>query len=86
MDGVVRKKFAVFLRQLGGQSFVVGDDQSRFLDLRNDIGHGKGLAASGHTEKGLFSKSFLDSLHKRGNGGWLVTRRFVLTFQFKSIF
>ena len=47
-DGILRKEFFEFAVKLGGQSLVMGDDQSGLLDLLNHVGHGEGLSGPGH--------------------------------------
>ena len=45
LDRIVGKKALEFAVELGGEGLVVRDDQRRHLQLLDDIGHGKGLAA-----------------------------------------
>ena len=43
-DGVFREKVAHLLVKLAGEGFVVGDDQSRHLEVLDDICHRKGFS------------------------------------------
>ncbi len=52
-DGIVGKKAFEFAIELGGQRFVVGEDEGGALQLLDDIGHGKGFTGSGYAEQGL---------------------------------
>ncbi len=46
LHGVFREKLLEFAAELGGQSLVVGNHQSRPLHVGNDVGNGKGLAGA----------------------------------------
>jgi hypothetical protein len=37
-------------------------------DCRDDVGHGKGLARTGHPEQGLVGQSRLDAIEQLGDG------------------
>ena len=56
---VVGEKFPELGAQLGGQGLVVGQHQSRALDLLNDLGHGKGLARAGDAQQSLLIQPHL---------------------------
>ena len=50
---IFREKFLELAVQLSSQGLIVRYDQSGLLQLLNDIGHGKGLAGTGHAQQGL---------------------------------
>ena len=62
MHGVVRKKVLEFRRELRRQSFIVRNNQRRFLHMLDDIRHGKGLSRTGRSEQGSFVFSALEEL------------------------
>ena len=75
MHGIVREKFAVFLRKLGGQSFVVGNDERRLANLSDDIGRRKGLAGASHAKKRLVLHASTHPPHESLNSLRLIPRR-----------
>ena len=83
MHGIVREKFFVFLGELRGKRFVVGDDKRRLLDLLDDIGDGKSFARSGNAKKRLFFQTFFNSFHKLFDGFRLVACGRVFGFDFE---
>ena len=54
VDGVVREEAFELLVELGREGFVVGEDEGRPADARDDVGGGEGLAGTGDAEEGLF--------------------------------
>jgi hypothetical protein len=61
-DGVIGKELLEFLIKLGGQRFVVADDQRRPIDAGDGVGHGEGFAGAGDAHEGL-------EFPARGNAG-----------------
>jgi hypothetical protein len=57
--GVVGEELFELTIKLGREGLVVTEHQGRPSGLRDDIGNGKRLAASGYTEKGLMSFTFI---------------------------
>jgi len=53
MHRIVRKKLAIFLGELGGEGFIVGDDEGRLVVGGDDVRYGKSLAGAGDAEEGL---------------------------------
>ena len=53
MDGVVWEKALELLVELGGQRFVVREDERRFAEPLDDVGGGEGFAAAGDAEQSL---------------------------------
>lgn len=49
----VREELLELLGELGGERFIVRDDESRFPYLSDRIGHGKGLPRAGDPEERL---------------------------------
>lgn len=50
--------------ELGGQGLVMGQHQGRFLQLLDDIGHGKRLAGAGDAQQSFKSVTFPETLDK----------------------
>ena len=44
MHGVFGEKFAKFGIKLGGESFIMGKDEGGFLEILNEVSHGKSFA------------------------------------------
>jgi len=55
LHGVVREELLELLEQLRREGLVVGDDECGQLRPLYDVGHGEGLARSGHPEQHLVS-------------------------------
>ena len=53
VNGIVREKFAELLVKLGGEGFVVRNDERRFADIGDDVGDSEGLARTGYAQKRL---------------------------------
>ena len=49
LDRIVGEEALELVVELGGQRFVMGNDQSRPLDRRDDVGHRKGFPRPGHS-------------------------------------
>ena len=58
---VVGEKLFELLIELTCQRLVMDQHQRRLLHLRDHIGHGKGLAGTGHTEQRLVFSAGLQS-------------------------
>ena len=78
MDLVFRKELLKLGKELGGQSFIVGQDQGGFAGILNQVGHGEGLARAGYTHQCLVLLAPQNSVSQCGNGGRLVTGRLIL--------
>ena len=50
---IFREEAHKFTIELGGQRFVVGDDERGFLDIGDDVRHRQRLSGAGHAEQGL---------------------------------
>ena len=47
---VLREELLELRIKLGGESFVMGNDEGRLLQLLNHIGHGEGLAGTSNSQ------------------------------------
>ena len=64
--------------QLGRQGLVGRKDQGRSLHGLDHIGHGEGLAGTGHTQQGLVGQPVLQALDQGRDSLRLVTGRTVI--------
>ena len=83
--GIFREELLHLPVQLGRQRLVVGDDQRRFIELFDDIGHGKGLSRTGDAQQGFALVSLFKTLHQLLDGPRLVARGLKLRMQHKMI-
>ena len=74
---VVREKFLELTVELRRQGLVVSDDQRGFIQLRNDIRHGKRLARSGNAKEGLTLVAFLEAFDQVSDSLGLVAGWFI---------
>ena len=74
MDGVIRKKRLVLLRELRRERLVVRDNQRRLIVRPYDIRHGERLAGTGHTQKRLPGDAFLQTGNQTLDGLGLIPR------------
>ena len=72
LDGVVREKALELGVELGGEGFVVGDDQRRLVDVPDDVGDGEGLARAGDAQQRLVSAPGQHPFGQPGNGLRLI--------------
>jgi len=77
MYGVVWEKIFEFRRKLRSQSFIMRNNQRRFLQMLDHIRHGKGLSRTRSSEQGslIFSafKKLLDLLNRFDLiSGWFI--------------
>jgi len=56
-NGIFGKQLFEFIIELRREGLIRGDDQRRFLNPGNDMGHGKGLAGPGHSQKDIVALS-----------------------------
>ena len=75
--GVVGKEFFELARKLGSEGFVGGHDQRWLTESFDGLGHGKGLARTGHAKQNLIAVSVPHALHKRLNSLRLGTCRLI---------
>jgi len=71
-DGVIGEELLELGGKLGGQGFVMADDQRGALHALDDVGHGEGLAGAGHAQERLVFIAFFQPLHELIDGLRLV--------------
>jgi len=76
-DGVVGEKGLELGVQLGGEGFVVGDDEGGPVKGLDDVGDGEGLAGTGDTEEGLVADAVADAPGQEVDGLGLVAGRLI---------
>ena len=81
----VRKKGPQFAAELGGQRFVVGQNQRGLLHPFDDGSHGEGLAAAGHTQQHLIFFALQNAPGQAVDGGGLIAGGGIGSFQNKTI-
>lgn len=59
---ILREEFLELAVELRRQRLIVRNDQSRFVELCNDICHGKGLTGAGNTKQSLELVALLKAL------------------------
>ncbi len=74
-DGIVGKETPELAVELGGQGFVVAQDQGRFSDVPDDVGHREGLARAGDSEEGVVARALAERTGQLGDRLGLVARR-----------
>ncbi len=62
-DRIAGKELLELVVKLGGQGFIVRQDQRRAVGLLNDLGHGEGLARPGHAQQHLVAFPGRKPLH-----------------------
>jgi hypothetical protein len=64
IHGVIREKLLEFRVELGRQRFIVGQDERRFFDFLDDVGHRKRFSGAGYAEQCL---EFFTAFDARGS-------------------
>ena len=75
MHGGVGKKFLKFTVELGGEGFVVCENQGWGGVRLDKISHGESLAGAGNAEESLLLGTGFQSLGELGDGCGLVASR-----------
>ena len=70
LDGVFREKVLELAVQLGGQGFVMGDDECGPLHGGNDVGDGKGFPRTGYPQKDLMRIPIFQDRPTRRSMAW----------------
>ena len=83
LDRVLREKLLELGTELSSQRLVVGKYQRRLVDLRDDIGHCKGLTGTGNTQQGLFPVTGAQTGNQACYCSRLVPGRLIWGMQFK---
>jgi len=74
-DGILREESTELLVKLGGQGFIVGDDQGGPAGLVDDVGHGVRFARAGDAQQDLMTGSFLQAADQATYGLDLIAAR-----------
>ena len=83
LDGVAGEKAFELGVELGGECFVVRDDERRFADVFDDIRDGEGLARTGHAEQRLMFGARQNSLGQFRDGLRLIAGGLIGRDEFK---
>ena len=67
--------------ELGGEGLVGLENEGGTVHAGDDVRHGEGLTRSGHAEQGLHAVAAGETFYQPVNGGRLITRGGVFTFQ-----
>ncbi len=76
-DGVLRKERLHLAVELGGERLVGGEDEGRALHRLDHLGHGEGLARTGHPEQHLIALPPPQPFGERGDRLRLIPRRLI---------
>ena len=76
-DFIIGKEGFKFAAQLGCQGLVVSDDQGRFLDGFDELGHGEGLPGTGSPDEDLGPLAGTDAFRQGGDGLGLIAHWFI---------
>ncbi len=77
-DGVIGKERFEFVEELGGESFVVSQDDGRAVQFFDDLGHRERFARAGDAEQNLVAVSAADALQELRDGLGLIAAGFVV--------
>ena len=83
LHGVVGEKLFEFLIELTRQRLIMDQNQRGLLNLRDHIGHGKGLAGSGDTEQRLMLPASRNPGHQLIDGLALISAGLKWGFELK---
>ena len=72
MHLVLGEKFTKLRIELSGQSFVMSKNQSRLLDISNEIRHSKSLAGARNAKQSLLTNPHLETTRELSNSRWLI--------------
>ena len=81
--GVIREKLPELRAQLRRKRLVVGQHQSRPVQLFDDGSHGESFA--GNAQQSLLPQSPVDSVYQGANGLRLISRGLVFRNQMKTV-
>ena len=73
------------VHNLGGERFVVRDNEGRSLDAFNGICNTKRFSRAGRPQEGLYTLPFVEAVYEAGDGGGLVAAQFVLADYLKLL-
>jgi hypothetical protein len=75
-NGIFRQQLAKLIVELSRQGLVRSDHEGGFIDLGDDIRHGKCFARAGNTEKHLAAPIILEIFDELSDRARLVALRF----------
>ena len=73
MHLVLGEKFPKFGIKLSGQGFIMSKNQSRFLDIGDEICHSKSLAGASDAKQSLLTNPHLEAARELSNSRRLIT-------------
>ena len=82
---VVRKKFAELVAKLGGERFVVRDDEGRTVDVFDDVRHRERFTAARYAYEHLRADPVLHPFGQFFDRLRLIARRLIRRYEFKFI-
>ena len=77
---VIRKKLAKFVRKLGGQGLVMGDDERRLLDFGYHVRNCEGLTGTRNAQKSLVLIAFFKAGNQFLYRPRLISARSIIRF------
>ena len=83
MHLVLGEKFTKLGIKLSGQGFVMSKNQSRLLNISNEVRHSKSLTRPRHTEQSLLTDSHLETACELSNSRRLITGGLKFTMKTK---
>ena len=83
LDCVVREELLELMIELRGESFIVGEDQRRPVQLLDHLGNGKSFAGAGDAEQHLMFFAADNAANQLINCARLIATRLVVTDKLK---
>jgi hypothetical protein len=83
LDGVIWKEALEFSVKLGGECFIMRDDQSRLIDIPDNIGNREGLSRTGDAEERLVLGTGQHAFGQLRNGLRLIPGGLVRSNEFE---
>ena len=77
LDGVAGEELLELVIELGGEGFVMGQDEGGAVGLFDDLGHGEGLAGAGDAEQDLVLLAGGEAGDEFFDGAGLISAGFV---------
>ncbi len=78
LDRVVGEELLELVEELGGEGFVMGEDESGAVEVLDHLGHGEGFAGAGDAEQDLMLLAGLDAGEEFLDGAALIATRLVI--------
>ena len=83
MHLVLGEKFTKLGIKLSGQGFIMGKNQSRLLNIGNEIRHSKSLAGASDAKQSLLTNPHLEAARELSNRRRLITGGLKFTMKTK---